>query len=133
MKLQDLKRGMKIVFNNSYIESDIVDYINEKGYLYSMDGGFYTAFDENLINFGEEGFTIVEVFDLDCNGEYYLIWKRKEEKYVLQCPMTNRDLYKYDLNEFEWGYSGTKFTQEEIDKFPNQDFIQSLEKEKVLC
>ena len=105
MKLQDLKRGMQVLFRNSEVE--IFNNIDEKGYFYTISGRCYECFNDDLTN-AVDKFSIVAVFDLDGTGKYHLIWKRKEDKYILQCPITKHYLYKNDLNEYEWEYSGTK-------------------------
>ena len=83
--------------------------------------------------------------------EWELVWERKEPKYYLR-SLVDADAYVLDgvsesvdnyLNfnadikilfisdYFESGAIQTKFTQEEIDNLPNQEFIKTLVKEEV--
>ena len=63
--------------------------------------------------------------------KYYLILPN-ESKDNNQCLNINVISQEYTFNsKYEGSIWNTKFTQEEIDKLPYQDFIQSLIKEEV--
>ena len=148
MKLQDLKRGMRCTTRDEdvfIVGSVIIDNAYENCIAYltvskNSNIGFNNM-NEDLTG-GDSNNDIVRVEDITMDG-YKTIWEREEPKYYLRLPNHDKDASLNYLNADRT--SGlfyiennvtcitlkTQFTQEEIDKLPNQDFIQSLEKEEV--
>lgn len=148
MKLKDLKRGMRCTFRNGTnkiidtvrIEPSRVDCLPDKQGCKAT----YFSFNEDLISNINLGLDIMKVEDITENG-YETIWEREEERYYLRIPNSQSSDYTIYLNYnirggtyfisnneemLEEGFK-TQFTEEEIEYLPKQDFIQSLEKEKV--
>lgn len=142
MRLEDLKRGMKCTYRNgvAFIVSSTnnreIEYLDRKhdgvDGIYNINGDLTHEYNKNL--------DIMKVEDITLDG-YKTIWEREEDKYYLKLPSEyhydsflnysriNRRYYFFDKNEDE-NYK-TQFTLDEIDNLPNQDFIQTLEKELV--
>lgn len=127
---QDLREMLKIGYKvGDEYSFDIIDSENSIHYYKIM-------FDRELHNHRYK-ISIDEIYRPKYNGiktvfnpEWELVWKRKEELYTLQCPITNEYLYKNQLNEYCWEIAGETFTQKEIDDLPNQDLIKTLVKKE---
>lgn len=142
MKLTDLKRGMKCTTRNAdeFIVRKVgkidISFIADSRHGYKGIG----LMKQNLTNQFRES-DIIKVEDITLDG-YKVIWERAEDKYYLRLPNAD-DVHStylnYDAGNELFGFMGklptekwqTQFTQEEIDKLPYRDFIQSLIKELV--
>ena len=144
MKLQDLKRGMRCTLRNG--TNKIIDTVciepNRVECLPNKQGvkATYFSFNEYLYHKDTSDLDIVKVEDITLDG-YEVIWERKEEKFYLKLPRgySNSLVLNYGClserfyfdSRDEGSHRKTQFTKEEIEELPNQDFIQSLEKEPV--